>query len=421
MKIKTTSLVLFLLYIHLSFSQTYKWVKGFGSKYKDEGNCISVDKLGNVYLTGYFFDRIIVDDQTLVSSGYDDVLIAKFDSKGNCLWIKKIGGKSYETGKGISVDLKGNVYIIGDFYSKRITFAEESPYYLYSKGKGDVFIAKYDTNGNFIWAKRIGGNGNDEGEGLFIDLYDNIYITGCFSSTVRFGDKYLTSAYRSDIFFVKIDKNGKYILAKSLKGRTFDDKGLSISVDKKGNIYITGYFFGTVDFDPDEKEHNLTSSGYNDIFIAKYDSKGKYIWAKKIGGKDWDAGHSIYIDDSGNIYITGSFQGTVDFDPGEKEFTFTSMCNFPDIFLSKYDTNGNFLWTLIVKSGEGDGGNCIVGDSYGNIYCTGGFRKVGYFDKENILSSKGEEDIFIAKIIEVKNKKVVLNKIYDKIKKRNKG
>ena len=126
-------------------------------------------------------------------------------------------------------------------------------------------------------------------------------------------------------------------------GGTSNDYGNSIAVDASGNIYTTGYFAGTVDFDPSAGTYNLTSAGGNDIFISKLDASGNFVWAKQLGGTNDEKGNSIVVDASGNIYTTGNFAGTVDFDPGAGTFGLASTGNY-DIFISKLDASGYFVW-----------------------------------------------------------------------------
>lgn len=130
-----------------------------------------------------------------------------------------------------------------------------------------------------------------------------------------------------------------YLWAKSMGG-IGEDYGSGISVDASGNVYSVGSFYGTVDFDPGVGTFELTSLGGTDIFISKLDSSGNFLWAKSMGGTAYDQGHGIFIDNLGNVYTTGKFYGTVDFDPG------TGVANLTgnSVFISKLDRNGNYVW-----------------------------------------------------------------------------
>src|SRR5262249_14945501 len=159
-----------------------------------------------------------------------------------------------------------------------------------------------------------------------------------------------------------------------------DDIGYSIAVDASGNVYTTGFFHGTVDFDPGSGTKNLVATGSNtDIFISKLDASGNYVWAKKIGGNTADIGYSIAFDASGNVYTTGSFQGTVDFDPGTGTQNLVASGS-TEIFISELDASGNFVLAKHMGGGLYGYGQCIKVDASGNIYTTGYFSGTADFD-----------------------------------------
>ena len=172
----------------------------------------------------------------------------------------------------------------------------------------------------------------------------------------------------------------------------------SIKTDSKGNVYTTGSFADTVDFDPGAGVYNLVSAGANDIFISKLDAYGNFVWAKSMGGISNEGGQSIAVDTLGGVYITGSFENTADFDPGPGVFNMISQ-NYEDIFISKLDSNGNFVWAKRIGSSVGyDKGSSITTDAIGNIYITGGFDYTVDFDPgPGVLNmtAAGYGDIFI--------------------------
>ena len=159
--------------------------------------------------------------------------------------------------------------------------------------------------------------------------------------------------------------------AKSFGG-TSTDQGYSIALDSSGNVYTTGRFQGTADFDPGAGTNNLTAQGDYDVFIQKLDPSGNFLWAKSFGGTSYDVGYSIALDASGNIYTTGLFGGTVDFDPGAGTNNLTAQGNF-DVFIQKLDPSGNFLWAKSFGGTSYDVGYSIALDASGNIYTTGYF------------------------------------------------
>jgi hypothetical protein len=160
--------------------------------------------------------------------------------------------------------------------------------------------------------------------------------------------------------------DGDFVWAKAMGG-TGPDWGDGMAVDSAGNVYTTGFFEGTVDFDPGAGVFNLTSAGGYDIFVSKLDSTGNFVWAKCMGGTNGDYGTGIAVDSAGNVYTTGDFTGTADFDPGAVVFNLTSAGGY-DIFVSKLDSTGNALWAKRMGGTGDDYGTGIAVDSAGNVH-----------------------------------------------------
>jgi len=183
-------------------------------------------------------------------------------------------------------------------------------------------------------------------------------------------------------------------------GGTNADLGEAIAVDSAGNVYTTGYFKGTVDFDPGDGTSNITSAGDNDVFVSKLDSSGNFVWAKRFGGSDSDRGFGITVDASGNVYTTGDFRGTVDFDPGDGTSNLVSAGG-ADVFVSKLDSSGNFVWAKRFGGTSSDDAIGIDLDSSGNVYTTGYFYLTADFDPgdgTSNLVSAGSADVFVSKL-----------------------
>ena len=317
---------------------------------------------------------------------------------GDFVWAKGMGGTGFAGGRGIAVDGTGNVYTTGNFNGTADFDPGPGTFNLTSAGSSDIFVSKLDSAGNFLWAKAMGGPGDDFGAGIAVDNAGNVYTTGNFKGTADFdpgpGTFDLTSAGNNDIFVSKLDSAGNLVWAKAMGG-TGDDFGVGIVVDNAGNVYITGSFSGTVDFDPGPGAFNLTSAGNNDIFVLKLDSAGNFVWAKAMGGTDEDAGYGITLDSASNLYVTGWFSATADFDPGPGTFSLTSAGDI-DIFVSKLDSAGNFVWAKQM----GGGGSGIAMDTAGNVCTTGSFYGTADFDPGpgtfNLTSAS--QDIFVSKL-----------------------
>lgn len=237
----------------------------------------------------------------------------------------------------------------------------------------------------FQWAKQIGSAGWDEGTSIKTDNNNNVYIAGVFIGTVDFdpgaGVFNLTSVGEKDAFICKLDAAGNFLWAKQFGDSAFVDDKSALAIDTSGNLYITGSFLGTADFDPGPGTFYLTSIGSDrDIFVQKLDADGNFIWAKQMGAPyvplSPTPAHSsaIAVDAGGNIYITGYFDGTVDFDPHPATtFSMTTHRNTSDIFICKLDTDGHFIWARQFSGTQGQGGvgYAIAVDRDGNVYSTG--------------------------------------------------
>ena len=261
------------------------------------------------------------------------------------------------------------------------------------------------TNGNFLWAKSFGGNGYSEGKSIALDISGNVYTTGVFSGTVDFdpgaGTTNFTSNGGNDVFVQKIDPQGNLLWVKCIGG-SGPDKVESIIIDVFGSVYTTGSFIGTVDFDPNSGISTLTAQGNltSDSYIQKLDSGGNFLWAKSFGGVGNDLGSSITVDLSGNIYTTGVFLGTVDFDPGAGTTNLTSNGN-KDVFIQKMDSSGNFLWAESFGGSNSDDSYSITVNALGDVYATGYFNDTVSFNPgagTTGITSNGSDDVFVLKM-----------------------
>ena len=322
----------------LNSDGSFAWAKNLGGSSFDYGNSIATDSAGNVYTTGYFYETADFDPgagtANLTSAGGTDIFISKLNSDGTFAWAKNLGGISGDYGNSIATDSAGNVYTTGYFYETADFDPGAGTANLTSAGGTDIFISKLNSDGTFAWAKQFGGSSDDNGYSIATDSAGNVYTTGWFFlRTANFDPGAGTSAGSVDIFISKLNSDGSFAWAKNLGGSSFD-YGNSIATDSAGNVYTTGYFYETADFDPGAGTANLTSAGGTDIFISKLNSDGTFAWAKNLGGSSGDRGQGIAVDSGGNVYTTGNFEGKADFDPGAGTFNLTSAGSL-DIFISK--------------------------------------------------------------------------------------
>lgn len=362
------------------------WAKSIGGDFTDNATAITLDASNNLYISGVFSFVADFDPgpstYTLDSNnGYG--FLAKFDSGGNFLWAGNFGGKCHS----IEVDGGNNVVITGDYGGTKNFDLLGGTFNLTSSGLADVFICKYTTNGNLIWAKTMGGSANDEANGLKIDKAGNIYSSGFFEGSGDFdpgsGVFNLTSA-GSDIYISKLDASGSFIWAKQISSN-FSEATNYLALDNSGDLYMIGLFYLTVDFNPGTAINNLVSYGGTDIFLLKLDTSGNYIWAKNIGGLQDEYGLSMQFDNYNDFYITGNFSQTVDFDPGVGSYNMTSS-GAEDIFIAKYDNSGNLKWAEKIGSLGIDRGHNLSINKAGDVLVSGVFQGVVDFDPGSGLS-----------------------------------
>ena len=325
----------------LNASGNLVWAKQFAGTADEQAKAIALDAAGNVYTTGYFTGTVDFDPgagvSSLTTSGSNDIYVSKLDASGNFVWVKQMGGTSADIGYGIALDTSGNIYTTGNFTGTADFDPGTGTSNLTSNGSSDMFISKLDASGNFVWAKQIGGTLQDFGNAIALDASGNVYTTGFFEDTADFdpgaGTSNLISFGAADIYVLKLTSSGNFAWAKQMGG-TSGDYGNSIALDAAGNVYTSGTFYGTSDFDPGTGTVNLTSFGNTDIFISKLDASGNFVWAKQMGGSGYDWCDHVVLDGSANIYVTGFFDSTSDFDPGAGTNNLTSAGGL-DAFVAK--------------------------------------------------------------------------------------
>lgn len=382
------------------------WVKQFGNT-NSHGFSISLqtDSSNNIYTSGTFTGTIDFDPgvgtYNLTAAAYTaNTFVLKLDSAGNFIFAKQMIGDC--SGRSIAIDASANIYTVGIFSDSTDFDPDTSTYYLEHTSSTDIFISKLNSTGNFVWAKKIGSNSEDEAKTIKIDASGNLYIVGLFSGLVDFNPgpliNNLASTGNKDIFILKLDANGNFIWVKRLGG-AIDENINSISLDGAANIYAIGSFKGTVDFDPGNQSFNLTG-GNRSIFILKLQTTGIFEWAKAIDATSNVVGNSIVADSFGNNYFTGSFTGECDFDPGAGSF---NMIGENYIFNSKLDSSGNFVWSNSAGASSSILPKSITTDLSGNVYVTGIFHGTVDFDagpSVKTLSTAPTDfsgDVFIAK------------------------
>ncbi len=380
---KTIALI-FILLLEVIFvygqSPTFQWAKQLGGIGYDESRSIKTDNQGNVYVAGFFRDSSDFDPGPavlkLVSAGQNDIFIIKLNSNGNLTWVKRFGSGGQDAATSLTLDHAGNIYVTG-LYEGTVDFNPGAA--VNNLTIEGTFVLKLDPNGNYTWAKGFTGT-NVVGQCIQVDTLGSVFTLCTLGSAADFdpgiGVYTLTTA-NGQVIASKLDSNGVFMCAKPIGGTS----ARSFCIDRQGYLCTIGNFSATADFDPGPGISNLTSFGSTDIFISKLDANCNFIWVKQIGGSSVEYSKSIAVDQFGNIYSTGSYASTADFDPGLGSFPLTaSGTSWEDIFISKLDSNGNFVWAKSIGSFNRDDGYSICIDTFGNVYTTGYFQGIVDFD-----------------------------------------
>ncbi len=382
------------------------WAKNIGGTLTSDGIRIQLDGAGNVYVMGTFQGNIDLDPNAgtvnATSNGNKDIFVLKLDSNGNLIWGKTFGGSGVEFAGDMLLDNVGNIYLTG-YFQATVDFDPNTSIFnmTVSGSAAGGFLQKLDISGNFIWAKKIGGNSFESGVSIALETSGNIILTGYFQGTTDFdpnaGIVNITSSGLQDAFILKLNSNGEYIWVKKIGGNAtaFSTK---VCIGLSGDLYVSGHFMETVDFDPNAGVTNIASAGNFDVFLLKLNSSGNLIWVKTMGGIDEEYIWDIVLDNCENIYTTGAFKSSVDFDPNAGVAALTSN-GFNDIFIQKLDKDGNLSWVRRIGGTSLDTafGISLQAD---NILLTGFF-----YDTVNFNPNVGTpleltalaDDIFIAK------------------------
>ena len=397
---------LFVCLVHSASAQMPKfdWAFRTGAKSYDRGLDMVTDQLNNVYTVGsasYVVDfnpGIGVFNLGSPSIQYY-AYIAKYDSLGNFIWAKWLGGSSTDSRSlGIAIDTSSNVlYVTGVFYNHHLGYSDLDPgagmCKVKTNGFNDVFVIKLDTTGNFIWGKTFGGVGDDRPVDICIISPSDIAISGYFEDKVDFdpglgihtiestGYSLLAMPYyrKYDGFVVKLDSNGNFKWANGF-GSESHDWTSSIAADSKGNVLVGGHYDSIAVFAPSVTK---TSNGMHDAFLIKYDSLGSLVWVNTLGGRLGDHIQSITTDSNDNIYSTGvitSLGKDIDFDPHLGVYNLNCP-NLLSKFIQKNDAAGNLIWAKAICGGGASGISYsnyanttkIILDKFENILTAGSF------------------------------------------------
>jgi len=396
---------------YFSFSQSpaYVWSKNIGGNGFDFVYHQTMDNQGDFIATGYFQDTVFFEGNTFVSKGGNDIFIYKYDSTGTIKWIKTIGGLSNDYGVDVATDNNRNIFITGA-YSYIVDFDPDTSVYFLSSCDGgvDTYVLKLNEDGEFIWAKSIGGPTSpyiDFANSIATSEDGDVFYCGRFHGTADFdpgpGIYNLTAiGTNPSMFIVKLSSNGSFLWAKSF-GNYASDEATSLTVDNHDNLIITGQFGLTIDFNSDTNIVNNLVAESNDAFILKLANNGNFKWGKRMGCTDWARGYSIVTDKNDNIFLCGSFRDSLNWNSSSPLLNLYSTGQSEDAFIAMLDSIGNIIWVRSIGGNLMDFCEAICVNKSGNIYAGGFYRGIAdLMPGSQTLNfvSNGNSDIFVLEL-----------------------
>jgi hypothetical protein len=381
-----------ILSLVVAFAQAqFKWGNRGGLWAYDYGYAVVTDNSGNVYVAGKFeFNAIFSNQITVNCAGNHDAYIAKYDPNGAIQWVKTFGGPNGDYAWSMSTD-GSFLYVSGEVEGPGSTINfQNSNVTLTTKGDNDVLVAKFDMDGNLIWAKNEGAAKSEKAVGVTYDNQGNIYITGYFTDDTNFNGTNIAGAGGHDIFVAKYDGTGAFQWVKTAGGAGRDE-GKGIKADNNGNVYVCGMFQNSATFG----SISMTAyDQYQDAFVAKLSATdGSILWVKKGDSAYDDVAHSLTMDNAGYVYATGEYNAFITFQDPPKGVPTTGATN---VFVVKLDGSGNVSWI------SGGGGPVTdrargIGTDGTNIYITGQFGLNATFGAHS-ASAADSSDIFLASV-----------------------
>lgn len=375
----------------------HRWSERFGGPLYDGGQSVAVDRNGNVMLIGYFQGKVNFGGEDLegdsISSLRYDTYLAKFDAAGDHRWSKSFGRIHLDRGdkvpdQSVAVDGAGNVVLTGSFQGT-VNFGGEN---LESTDDNrNIYLAKLDVAGNHRWSKRFEGTLYQSSQSVAVDEAGNIVLAGFFRGTVNFGgEDLITDGDDTDVFLVQFDEKGHHFWSKRFGG-TGLDQGLSVAVDGTGNVVLTGYFAGKIDFGGG----NLESIGeHPGVYLAKFGEVGHHLWSRRFGGTGSLERLSVAVDGSGNVVLVGSFTGKTNFGGDDLK----SMSDATDVLLAQFDAAGNHRWSRRFGGAGGEYGMSLAVDGAGNVVLTGVFAGTFNFGGTHLVSAENGRSIFLVRL-----------------------
>lgn len=362
----------------------FDWLAFGGGVKNDKTRAITADSQGNVFLAGETTGAGTFGDQLRADLGSTDFFLTKVDSAGRVLWVRGLGGSLVDRGYGVVADAAGCAYVTGHYQS---TDAQALGKTLANAGDYDIFVAKYDADGQLLWIQTAGGAGYDYGHGIALDSRGDVVVTGAIAGAGQFGDVAVNAdSTARAIFWAKYSPEGKLRWVKTTTGK-FSGSGHGIAIDAQDCLYIGGSGSGN----GQAGALSLSTAGGQAALILKVSPDGEPLWAKLVPGQPSAGFHEISVDAQGHAVGAGMFKGSVTV--AGQTFTTTGDKD-NDGFVVHFTEQGEPDW---VHALQGPGVDYCLGvaqSAEGQVYLTGEFSAEASFVGKKLLS-QGATDIYV--------------------------
>lgn len=352
------------------------WARNMGN-FDTDPCAVATDAQGNVYVCGEFTGTGDFDPgagtTSLVSAGFGDVFVSKFTPSGQLVWARRFGGSSSDRPAGMDVDAQGNVVIAGTFSSTADFDPGTGVFNLEALGVWDIFVLKLDTDGDFVWAARFGDDDYDQADDVVVDANGAVYLSGYFTGTVDFDPGAGTTNLTSGPFTstVLLKLNAAGAFVRAQQLDFYSAS--TLAVDAQGRLLVGGYFTGSKDLDPGPASTNLTSAGMEDAFVLQLDANGALLWAKRFGGTLAEEVNSLCTNSQGDVIVGGTFESTGQLVAGTAASAVAPVGE-NDVYVLHLDSNGDFVRVHQVGWLDYDNLGAVATNAQDHLFVTGHVR-----------------------------------------------
>jgi hypothetical protein len=398
-----------------AWAQQFSWAQAAVGAEVSRGTGTAADAEGNAYVVGQFFGGSITlgegqpGETSLANPSGSGSFLAKYDKEGALLWAQSLteSATGSALARDVALDEEGNAYVAGDVSGTVTLGAADYSETIWADAEGDALVAKYDASGKLLWARSSVGGTSDFAGAIAVDGRGIVRVAGGFGGTARFGEG---EAHETELIAAAPERSG-FIASYAADGalglaRVVPVIPVELAADAQGNVYLTGFFQGTVRFGKGRRAVSITSAGRSDAFTAKYDCDGAFAWVRRDGGPNEDFSSAIAVDSQGQVYVSGIFERQASFGAGQENAVELTSPGVYSSFFASYDSGGAFRW---VHTTGGDGklaGLALTADASDNVYMGGqylGRVVLGEGEaNETVLRTPsdgypGPDDIFVAK------------------------